>query len=77
MVNTVKPKQVLNPLYSGGFPHTDKYNKDGIVHYIFRGVTGTCKNVQIILLRLVWFCSLCLCLPMSHKIDAMLIWVNS
>ena len=24
-----------NPLYSDGFSHTDKYNKDWIVHYIF------------------------------------------
>ena len=23
------------PLYSDGFSHTDSYNNDGIVHYIF------------------------------------------
>ena len=28
---------MFNPLYSDGFSHTDSYNKDGIVHYIFKG----------------------------------------
>ena len=26
---------VLNALRSGGFSYTDRYNKDGIVHYTF------------------------------------------
>ena len=26
---------VFNSLYSDGMSHTDKYNKDGIAHYIF------------------------------------------
>ena len=36
-----------NSLYSDGFSHKDKYNKDGIVHYVFKGVTG--RNFQIIM----------------------------
>ena len=27
----------FNPFYSCGFSHKDKRNKDGIVHYIFKG----------------------------------------
>ena len=37
----------INPLYSDGFPHKDGYHKGGIVHYIFKGVTG--RNFQIII----------------------------
>ena len=32
--------QICNPLYCNGFTHTVKCNKDGSVHYIFKGVTG-------------------------------------
>ena len=28
---------LINPLYSNGFSHTDKYNKVGIIHNIFYG----------------------------------------
>ena len=28
---------LFNPLYSGGFSHKNKRNKDWIVHYIFKG----------------------------------------
>ena len=28
---------MFNPLFSDGFSHTDRYNKNGIVHYIFKG----------------------------------------
>ena len=31
---------VQSLLYSDGFSHTDKYNRDRIVHYIFQRVTG-------------------------------------
>ena len=40
----------VKPLYSDGFSDTDKNNKDGIVHYIFVGVTG----LQIPIM--VYFC---------------------
>ena len=31
----LKERLSNNPLYSDGFSHTDKYNKDGIVYYKF------------------------------------------
>ena len=34
-------------MYSDGFSHTDEYNKDGIVHYIFQWVIG--RTFQIII----------------------------
>ena len=30
----------VNRPYSDGFSHADSCNRDGIVHYIFQGVTG-------------------------------------
>ena len=39
----------FNPLYSDRFSHAEKYNKDGIVHAIFQGVTGHAgRNFQIL-----------------------------
>ena len=43
----LKEKLSYNPLYSGGFSHTDKYNKDGFVYHKFQGVTG--RHVQMIM----------------------------
>ena len=34
-INDLKLYSIIYPLYPDGFYHTDKYNKDGIVHYIF------------------------------------------
>ena len=37
---------MFNLLYSDGFSHTDSNNKDGIAHYIFKGVTG--RHFQLV-----------------------------
>ena len=33
----------FNLIFSGGFSHTDKCKKDGIVHYILKGPIGISK----------------------------------
>ena len=38
---------VFNPLYSDGFSHTDKCDKDEIVHSIFQGVTGRISQIML------------------------------
>ena len=35
----------INPLYSDEFAHTNKFNKDGNVHYSFKGVIGHISNL--------------------------------
>ena len=47
MVYGICKKPVFNPLYSDRFSNTDKSNKDGIVHYIFEGVTGCLFPIMI------------------------------
>ena len=46
MGETILP---INPLYSGGFSHTDKCNKDGIVHYILRHHRSEFRNCGVFL----------------------------
>ena len=43
----------VNPLYSNVFSYIDKWNLDGIVHYIFQGVKV--RNAQIMIWsRVIW-----------------------
>ena len=35
MCNSELDQSKFNPLYTGGFSHSDKSNKDGIVHFVF------------------------------------------